>query len=86
MGFSRSTVTDGSKLVGDAGPIRQTATGSLVVRIEYFPRVRGATALGLWSDPDIPMRCASLKTNKSKSVQTHGSMDLHAQLGANHGR
>jgi hypothetical protein len=86
MSFSRSTVADGSKLVGSAGPIGQTATGTPAVRIEYFPRVRGATALGLWSDSDIPTRCASLKTNTFKSVQPHGYMDLHARLGANHGR
>jgi hypothetical protein len=84
MSVSKSAVMNGSKLVGCAGPIGQTATGARAVRIEYFPTVRGATARGLWSHPIILSRCAGLQTNTSKSAQTHRSMDVHAQLGTFH--
>jgi len=78
MSVSKSAMMGGSKLVGYVGPIGETATGARAERIEYIPMLRRATALGLWSNATILTRCAGLQTNRSKSVQAHGSMDVHA--------
>jgi len=76
MSVRKSAVRDGSKLVFYAGPIGKTATRVRALEIEYFPMVRRAAALGLWF---ILTRYAGLQTNTSKTVQTHRSMDVHAQ-------